>query len=151
MHSSLHQKCHHQITFAKFNLKIFYPHLYIRLVWDYNVANVEPKYLAIESFNSENAFEGKDIHAQLALFNETLLNTFSNFIANRRKTFTNSDPPWMTKDIKNKIKLNNKLYCQYMRHQTQISSFLKGEDLCNEISYVITKSKKNTINLLTQN
>ena len=94
------------------------PHLYIRLVWDYNVANVEPICFAIESFNSENAFEGKDIHAQLALFNETLLNTFSNFIANRRKTFTNSDPPWMTKDIKNKIKLNNKLYCQYMRHQT---------------------------------
>ena len=25
VHSSLHQKCHHQITYAKLNLKIHYP------------------------------------------------------------------------------------------------------------------------------
>ena len=29
---------------------------------------------------------------------------FSNFIPNGIKTFTDSDPPGMTKDIKNKIK-----------------------------------------------
>ena len=34
----------------------------------------------------------------------------------------------MTEDIKSKIKLKNKFYHQYMRHQTQISSLLKVEE-----------------------
>ena len=70
------------------------------------------------------------------------MNIFSNFIPNRTKTFTYSDPPWMTEDIKNKIKLKNNLYCQCMKHQTQISSFLKVEDLCIEITNLIIKSKE---------
>ena len=133
VHPSLHQNCHHQKIFAKVNMKIFYPPCN---------TNVEAINSAIESFNWEKAFDGKDIHAQVALFNETLLNIFSNFIPNRTKTFTYSDPPWMTEDIKNKIKLKNNLYCQCMKHQTQIRSLLKVEDLRIEISNLITKSKE---------
>ena len=76
------------------------------------------------------------------LFNKTPLNIFRNFIPNRTKTFTDSDPPWMTKDIRNKIKLKNTFYRQYMRHQMQISSLLKVEDLRNKISNLFTKSKE---------
>ena len=36
---SLHENCHNQITYAKFNLKIMYPPPYQRLVWDYKNAN----------------------------------------------------------------------------------------------------------------
>ena len=139
-HPSLHQNCHHQIIFAKVNMKIFYPPPYKRLV--YPNANVEAINSAAESFNWEEAFDGKDIHAQVASSNETPLNIFSNFMPNRRKTFTDSDPPWMTEDIKNKIKLKNNLYRQYMKYQTQISSLLKVEDLRIEICNLITKSKE---------
>ena len=142
VHPSLHRNCHHQEIFAKVNMKIFHPPPYKHLGWDYCNANVEEINSATESFNWEKAFDGKDIHAQVALFNETLLNIFSNFIPNRTKTFTYSDPPWMTEDIKNKIKLKNNLYCQCMKHQTQISSFLKVEDLCIEITNLIIKSKE---------
>ena len=124
-------------------MKIFYPHPYKCLVWDYRNANVEAINPVIESFNLKKAFDDNDIHAQVSLFNEALLNIFSNFIPNRTKTFTDSDPSWMTEDIKNKIKFKNNLYRQYMRHQTQISSLLKVEDLPIEISNLITKSKKN--------
>ena len=48
----------------------------------------------------------------------------------------------MTEDIKNKIKLKNNLYCQCMKHLTQIRSLLKVEDLRIEISNLITKSKE---------
>ena len=48
----------------------------------------------------------------------------------------------MTKDTKNKTKLKNTFYHQYMRHETQISSLLKVEDIRNEISNLITKSKE---------
>ena len=107
----------------------------------YHNGNVKAINSAIESFNWEKAFNGKDIHTQVVLFNETLLNIFSNFVPNRTKTFTDSDPPWMTEDIKNKIKLNNNLYRQYKKHQTKISSLLKV-DLRIEISNLITKSKE---------
>ena len=80
-------------------MKIFYPPPYKRLIWDYRNANVEAINSAIESFNWENAFDGKDIHTQVAFLNETLLNIFSNFIPKRIKTFKGSDPPWMTRDI----------------------------------------------------
>ena len=76
------------------------------------------------------------------MFNETLLNIFPNFIPNRTKTFTDSDPPWMIKNIQNKIKLKNLFYRQYTRHPTQIISLLKVENLGNEISNLITKSKE---------
>ena len=48
----------------------------------------------------------------------------------------------MTEDIK-KIKLKNKFYRHYMRHQTQISSLSKVENLRNEISNLIRKSLEN--------
>ena len=35
VHSSLHPNCHHQITYAKFNLKMYYPPPYEREIWHY--------------------------------------------------------------------------------------------------------------------
>ena len=77
-------------------MEILFPP-YKRLVWDYTNANIEAINLAKETFNQENAFDSKYIHVEhglfneiVALLNETVLNIFSNFIPNRRKTFTYS-------------------------------------------------------------
>ena len=48
----------------------------------------------------------------------------------------------MIEEIKNKIKLNNNFYRQYMRHQMQIISLLEVEDLCIKSSNLITKSNE---------
>ena len=61
VHLSLNQNCHHQIILAKVNMKIFYPPPYKHLIWDYRNTNIEAINSAIESFNWENAFNGKDI------------------------------------------------------------------------------------------
>ena len=53
VHPSLHQNCHHQIIFAKINLKVYYPPPYKRLVWDYKKVNIDAINLAIKSFNWE--------------------------------------------------------------------------------------------------
>ena len=127
----------------------YYPPPYKHLVWDYPNANVEAINSAIEPFNWEKAFNGKDNHAQVALFSETLLKVFGNFIPNREKRSQTVILLGWLKILKTKLK--NNLYRQYMKHQTQISSLLKVEDLRIEISNLITKSKDNTINVLTQN
>ena len=41
VHSSLHPNCHHQIVFAKINLKIYYPPPYEREIWHYEKENAD--------------------------------------------------------------------------------------------------------------
>ena len=41
VHSSLLPNCHHQIVFAKINLKIYYPPPYKREIWHYEKANAD--------------------------------------------------------------------------------------------------------------
>ena len=64
-HLSLHPNCHHQIVFAKLNLKIEYPPLFERSIWDYKNANEQLINHAVESFNWEKSFEGKNVHDQV--------------------------------------------------------------------------------------
>ena len=48
VHSSLHPNCHHQIVFAKINLKICYPSHYEREIWHYEKANADLIYRSID-------------------------------------------------------------------------------------------------------
>ena len=104
-HSTLNPKCHHQITYCKLNLNIKYPPPYQRLVWDYKRANVESIKRSIELVNWETLFHNKTVHKQVSIFNETLMNIFSNFISNKYITFDDRDPPWMNDFAKTEIKL----------------------------------------------
>ena len=109
MHPLLCQICHHQLIFAQINFKVYISSSYERLVWDYKKANIDLIILVIKNFNWENEFNGKDINSQVELFNETLMNIFSNFLPNQIKTFRDHDPPLLNNDIKSKIKLKHKL------------------------------------------
>ena len=51
IHSSLHSSCHHQIVFAKFNLKIYYPPPYSREVWHFKEAKTNLIGRALNDFN----------------------------------------------------------------------------------------------------
>ena len=78
VHSSLHPNCHHQIIHAKFNLKIFYPPPYERVVWHYQDANNDLIQRSISQFNWERAFSNKGVNKQISIFNETILNIMTN-------------------------------------------------------------------------
>ena len=100
VHPSLHSNCHHQITYCKLKLNIEYPPPYKRLVLDYNRANVEGIKKSIESVNWEVMFNNKSVHKQVSIFNEILMNIFSNFTPNKLVTFDDRDPPWMNDFVK---------------------------------------------------
>ena len=80
VHSSLHPKCHHQIIYSTFNLNICYPPPYQRLVWDYKKTDPNSIRKALHLVNWERLFDQKSIDAQVATFNDTVLNTFRNFV-----------------------------------------------------------------------
>ena len=93
VHSSLHENCHHQIIFAKFNISICYPPPYEREVWYYDRANVDCIRAAIDQFNWTKAFENTDSNKKVSIFNETILNIMRNYVPNEIKTFNDKDPP----------------------------------------------------------
>ena len=53
-------------------------------------------------------FSYKNVHQQVNMFNKTIIDIFSNFIPNKRVTFDDKDPPWMTEKEKEKISGNTK-------------------------------------------
>ena len=44
------------------------------------------------------------MHEQVALFDHTLMNMFSNYISNKLITVDDKDPPWMNGSIKKIVK-----------------------------------------------
>ena len=62
VYSSLYPNCHHQIIRAKFNLKIFYPPPYERVVWHYEDANNDLIQWSISQFNWERAVSNKGVN-----------------------------------------------------------------------------------------
>ena len=95
--------------YCKLTPNIKYPPPYKHLVWDYNKANVE-SIKNIESVNWELMFSNKSVLKQVSIFNETLMNIFSNFTPNKLVTCDDRDPPWMNDFVKSKIKWKNQLY-----------------------------------------
>ena len=64
IHHRLYQDCHHQIIFAKFNLKLYYLPPHERTIFHYSLhisLNIQP---AINLFDWENAFFNIDVDAQ---------------------------------------------------------------------------------------
>ena len=102
VHPSLHPNCHHQIVLAKFNLTVFYPPPYKRLVW-YQQANTDLIKRAIELFDWEKSLFNLDVNKQVSVFSETIMNIFGNFIPHETITCNDKDPPWMNNQIKTLI------------------------------------------------
>ena len=50
VHASLHPHCHHQLIFAKFDLKVFYPPPYERNIRHFSQANSDHKKRAVDLF-----------------------------------------------------------------------------------------------------
>ena len=51
VHPLLHTNCHRQIVFAKFNLKIEYPPIYERVIWNHKITEEQLINHAIKSLN----------------------------------------------------------------------------------------------------
>ena len=116
LHPTLHEYCHHQITYCKLNLEIEYPLPYERLVWDFKRTDVNAITTAINQVDWMFMFSYKNVHQQVNIFNETIINIFSNFIPNELVTFDDKDPPWMTEKLKEKIKWKHKVYRDYLKN-----------------------------------
>ena len=100
VHASLFSRCHHQIIYAKINLKAYYPPPYERLVWDYSKAEVTNIRKSLSQINWLNALKDLNVNDQVEYLTSCILNVFSNFVPNKTITCKDKDPPWMTVEVK---------------------------------------------------
>ena len=142
VHHSLHQNCHHQIIFVKFNLKVYYPPPYERTIFHYSQANVDHIQQVINLFDWENAFLNNDVDAQVSIFSNTVLNILNNYIPHETKICDDRDPPWMTTKIKEPISKKNKLYSRIKKRN---NSFLYKQ-LLHSLQQDLSKSIENAKN-----
>ena len=70
VHSSLHKNCLHQIIYAKFNLKIYYPPPYEREIWHYQKRKRRNIRKAIDQFPRAMRFTNIDGNEKVDLFNK---------------------------------------------------------------------------------
>ena len=119
-----------------------YPPLHECLVWDYDKENVESIKQSIESVNWEVVIINKSIHKHVSIFNETLMNIFSNFNPNKLVTFDDRDPPWMNDYMKGKIKCKNQLYKTYAKNGYRCNDYFQLQEATNVVSQVVPNRKQ---------
>ena len=141
VHASLHPNCHHQIFHSSFNLNIYYPPPYQRLIRDYKKADVKTIRKALDSVNWERLFDSKNINEQLIALNETILHVFRSYVPNKYISVDDKDPAWMNEIIKSKIKTKNLLFNQYIQNGRFESDFVFIENLITEINELISSTK----------
>ena len=107
IHPSLHSNCHHQITYAKFILKIHYPPPYDCEIWHYQKANTDQIRKAIKQFPWDRSFKNLEVNEMVFLFNRTIKNILSNYIPREIIISDDRDPPWINNRVKELINEKN--------------------------------------------
>ena len=77
---SLFKKSHHNKVYGKLDFKIPIPKTYMREVWDYKNASAESIQHFVSSIDWDFLLQGKSINKKADILNESLKNTFHNFI-----------------------------------------------------------------------
>ena len=82
-------------------------------------------------------FSNKSVHEQVTIFNQTLMNIFSNYIPNKLITVDDKDPPWMNESIKKKI-VPRKYACKpFNANKKNYYVYLKLQTISTELSEMI--------------
>ena len=121
VHSSL--SSHHEIVFAKLNLKVEYPPPYERVFWDYSRADKASINRAINAIDWRNLFENKTVESQVSEMNDLLLNIYSNYIP--KKT----------------VLCDDNAYKEYIRSGMRHNYYIRLENLTTELSNLIRDTK----------
>ena len=114
VHWSLHPNRHHQITFARSNLKIHYRPPDEREIWHYVQANADHIRKAVDLFPRKKALRNLNTSDMIFLFNKTIKTIVSNYIPHETVTFDDRDPPWINKNVKQLILEKNEMYKKYV-------------------------------------
>ena len=141
IHLSLHQNCHHQIVFAKFNLKVHYPPPYERELWHFEKTSTDHIKRVVNEFPWERSFANLDINDKVYLFNETIKDILSNFIPHETTTFDDRDPSWINSHVKHLSNGKNGVYKNYLKNKKSNQSFNMFQPFQSQLRSLIANLK----------
>ena len=141
VHSSLGSKWHHEIVFAKLNLKVEYPPTYERVLWHYFRADNVSINWAINAIDWEGRFANKSGESQVSGLNNLFLTIYSNYVPNKIVLSDDKDPLWMTNGIRATIEMKNNAYKEYIRSGMRHDYYIRLESLTTELSSLIRDTK----------
>ena len=147
MHSSLYPNSHHQIIFAKFDLRIFYPPPYERNV---KQSNIELIRRAIDNFDWNRALDNVSPNGQVSVFNNTILNIISNFIPHETIIRDDRDPPWINSKIRKVMHEKNKEHKKYINNRSNFLLLQNINNLQAQIKTLIDISKQSYFSRMSQ-
>ena len=133
VHASLFPRCHHQIIYAKVNLKVYYPP---------SKAELTKIKKSLSQINWHNALKDLNVNDQVEYLTSCILNVFSNFVPNKTITCREKDPPWMTDEVKIICHMKAKIYEKYIkngRSDVDKDELVRVTSLSSD---VITKAKE---------
>ena len=110
------------------------PPPYHQLVSDYKKADSNNISKAPGLVNWERLFNQKYIEGHILAFNDTILNTFRNFVPNKHITIDDKDPVAMTETINSKMKAKHMLYKKYIQNGKFESDLIFLENLITEFN-----------------
>ena len=90
--------------------------------------------------NWNSLFSCKNVHEQVVIFNQTLMNIFSNYIRSKFITIDEKDPQWMNEYIKRKI-MSKKVTCKSFNINNKSYAYLKLQTVSTELSEMMLKQK----------
>ena len=91
--------------------------------------------------NRNFLFSNKSVHEQVTVFNQTLMNTFSNYIPNKLITVDDKDPLWMNESIKKKIRTKKYACKSFNANKKNYDAYLKLQTTSTKLSEMILKRK----------
>ena len=147
MHSFLYPNCHHQMIFAKLDLRIFYLPPYERNIWHYKQALIR---WAIDNFDWNRALDNVSPNRQVSIFNDTILNIISNFIPHETIICDDRDPPWINSKIKKVIHEKNKEHKKYINNKSNFLLLQNINNLQAHIKTLIDISKQKYFSRISQ-
>ena len=114
--ASLLTQCHHNIIYAKIDLVSKLPKPSKQSKWDYKNADVGSIRKCLFEINWERNIVHKNPNNHVEFQTESILNTFSNFCPNKTVIRRFKYKPWMTNEIKQKLKEKAKIYKKYVKN-----------------------------------
>ena len=81
-----------------------------KTVWHFSQVKSDHIKRVVDLFDWESALTDLDVNEQVSVFNDTITNIMSNFVANGVIICDDRDPRWMNRHIKNLILYKDNFY-----------------------------------------
>ncbi len=139
---------YHCPIFALFKFKKPKIKTFTRTIWLYEQGNYDELRQKVIETDWTTCFD-EDISIHTNNFIDTLRNTMKQCITNKKVTIRPQEPPWLTKEVKTKIRNRKRAYHKAKRTQL-IRHWDKFKRIRNETITLIRKSKQQHKDILSE-